>query len=230
MPDELPPRVIGSIAFVGRAGGQVKTLSGFDRRRHTVPESANAVTTAFLGKICGDELATEAERLFQAVRAALGYKRRDLTLSITAPLATLTAKDFTLDITYAFAERETTRYQVTTSLRDVRHAGMLKHDGVSRVFAGTFSEISFALVKAARVEAVIDAIEGLSEGRLTVDYPSDCRDCTIRVEGVDADVRCTGTTLDVIFSRGGAPAELIDAFASVRQAFQINPTLKGLIG
>jgi hypothetical protein len=60
-------------------------------------------------------------------------------------------------------------------------------------------------------------------------YPSDYGDCTIRVEGVDADVRCTGGSLEVVFSRGGAPAELIDGFVSVRQAFQISKALSGLM-
>jgi hypothetical protein len=230
MPDELPPRVIASIAFVGRSDGQVKALAGFNKRHHSLPDAANAVTNAFLGKICASELGDEAERLFQSLRSALAYKRKDIALSVTAPLATLTARDFTLERVYALDEREPARYSVTSTLRELSDADFLRREGVTQVFAGAFSEISFALVKGARVEAVIDAIEALKEGRLTVEYPSDCRDCTIRVEGVDADVRCTSATLDVIFPRGGAPAELIDAFASVRDAFQINQTLSGLIG
>jgi hypothetical protein len=96
---------------------------------------------------------------------------------------------------------------------------------------GADSEIRFPLITAARDEAVIAAIEALEgEARLKVVYPSDYRDCTIRVDGVDADVRCTGATLDVIFPRAGAPGELIDAFTSVREAFQISKALRGLIG
>lgn len=231
MADELPSRVIASIAFVGRSGGQVKTLGGFRKGHHTIPDTANAVTNAFLGKICAAELAEEAERLFQAVRDGLGYKRKDIALSLTAPLATLTAKDFTVDIGYALDEREPTRYSVTTTLRELRGADFARREEFTRLFPGAFSEICFSLVKGARVEAVIDAIEALDgEGGLTVEYPSDYRDCTIRVEGVDADVRCTGATLEILFSRGGAPAELIDAFASVRDAFQISKALRALIG
>lgn len=230
MPDEIPSRVIASIAFVGRSGGQVKTLAGFNKRHHSVPDAANAVTNAFLGKICAAELADDAERLFQGLRSALAYKRKDIALSVTAPLAVLTARDFTLELAYALDEREPTRYCVTSTLRELSDADFLRRAGLSQVFAGAFTEISFSLVKGARVEAVIDAIEALKENRLTVDYPSDYRDCTIRVDGVDADVRCTSATLDVVFPRGGAPAELIDAFAIVRDAFQINKTLSALIG
>ena len=231
MADELPSNVVASIAFVGRSGGQVKTLGGFKKGHHTLPDAANAVTNAFLGKICAAELAEDAERLFQSVRSGLGYKRKDIALSVSAPFATLTAKDFTVEIVYALDESEATRYSVTTTLRELRDAAFARREVVSEIFSGAFSEICFALLKGAGVEAVIDAIEGLEgQGGLTVNYPSDYRDCSIRVEGVDAEVRCTGATLDIVFSRSGAPAELIEAFASVREAFQINKTLSGLIG
>lgn len=231
MTDELPSRVIASIAFIGRSGGAVKALAGFKKGHHTLPDAANAVTNGFLGKICAPELTDEAERLFQEVRAGLGYKRRDITLAVTSPLAVLTARDFALELAYALEEREPTQYTVTTTLRELRDADVARREAFARIFAGRFTEISFALKKGARVEAVIDAIEALDgEGGLTVRYPSDCRECTIGVEGVDAVVRCTGATLDVIFPRGAAPAELLDAFAAVRGAFQISKALSGLIG
>ena len=88
------------------------------------------------------------------------------------------------------------------------------------------------LKKGARVEAIIDAIEALDgEGGLSVQYPSDYRDCVIRVDGVEAEVRCTGATLEVVFPRGRAPAELIEAFAAVRSAFALtkNRVLAGLL-
>ena len=231
MPVELPSRVIASIAFVGRAGGPVKTLAGFKKSHHTLPDAANAVTNAFLGKICAGELADEAEKFFQEVRAGLGYKRKDVVLSLASPLAVLTARDFTLEIFFALEERDAARYAVTTTLRDLCDGGLAQREEFARIFAGKFAEISFALKKGARVEAVIDAIEALDgEGGLSVRYPSDYRDCAIRVDGVDAEVRCTGATLEVVFPRSGSPAELIAAFAAVREAFQISKALSGLIG
>jgi hypothetical protein len=231
MSDELPSRVVASIAFVGRSGGQVKTLEGFKKGRHSIPDAANGVTNAFLGKICDTELADEAEQIFQAVRAGLGYKRKDVGLSVTSPLAVLTAKDFALEILYALEERDASRYSITTTLRDLTDVEVARREEFSRIFSGKFSEIAFALEKGVRVESVIDAIEALDgEGGLGVQYPSDYSDCVISVEGVEAEVRCTGATLDVVFPRGSAPAELIDAFAAVREAFHISKVLHGLIG
>jgi len=231
MADDLPSSVIASIAFVGRSGGQVKALGGFRKGHHTLPDTANAVTNAFLGKICEPELADEAEKLFQEVRTALGYKRKEIALSVTSPLAVLTAKDFAVEIFYALEEREPARYGVTTTLRELTDAELARRAEFSRIFSGRFTEISFALQKSVAVEAVIDAIESLEgEGGLSVEYPSDYRQCLIRVDGVAAEVRCAGVALDVVFPHGAAPAELMEAFAAVRAAFQISKLLKGLIG
>jgi hypothetical protein len=230
-PDELPSRVVAGISFVGRGGGAVKELDGFRKGHHTVPDAANATTNAFLGKICEPELAAEAEKLFQEVRVGLDYKRKDIALTVTSPLAMLGTKEFTVEIFYVLEERDPARYAVTMTLRGLMSAELARREAFARIFAGKFTEISFALKKGAQVEAVIDAIEELEgDEDLTVTYPSDYRDCTIRVAGVDAEVRCTGATLEIVFPRAGGPAELIEAFALVRDAFRISKGLSGLIG
>jgi hypothetical protein len=228
---ELPSAIVAGLAFVGRGGGAVKALDGFRKQHHTVPDAANAVTNAFLSKICADELAAEAEQLFQSARAAFDYRRKDLTLAVASPLATLTTKHFTVEIAYALEEADPARYAITTTLRDLKSAELAHTPELAAVFAGKFTELSFALKKGARVEAVVDAIEGLDgEGGLAVSYPSDCRECDLTVAGVDARVRCTGATLDMIFPRPGGPAELLDSFLAVREAFAISKALGGLIG
>lgn len=231
MSSSIPRAVVSAINFVGRSGGTIKTLPGFRKPQHSVPDAANAATNAFLARICADELSSTAERMFQDVRTALAYKRKDISLSVASPVATLSAKDFSVEIAYAVDEHEPSRYCVTTILRDLLDADFARSEAFAGVFAGHFSEIEFALQKGVQVDAVIDAIEALDGDRgLRVDYPSDYRDCRIRVEGVDAEVRCTGASLEIVFTRPGSPAELIDAFAAVREAFQISKVLSGLIG
>ncbi|MBI5771773.1 MAG: hypothetical protein HZA93_28640 [Verrucomicrobia bacterium] len=228
--DDLPSRVVAGISFVGRRDGWVKNLGGFKKGHHTLPDAANAITNAFLGKICALDLADEAEKLFQDVRAGLAYKRPQIALSVTSPLAMLGAKDFSVEIFYALEERDPTRYTVTTTLRGLMNVELTRTAEFARIFSGRFTEISFALKKGAKVEAVIDAVEELELGDgLSVTYPSDYRDCTIAVEGVDATVRCTGAALEVVFPNAGGPAELIEQFAAVREAFRISKGLSGLI-
>ena len=231
MTGALPSSIIAGISFIGRGGGAVKGLGGFKKGHHTVPDAVNAVTNAFLGKLCAGELAAEAEALFQSVRTGLGYKRKDVSLAVAGQSAVLAAKDFAVEIFYALEEGDASRYAVTTTLRELKNADLARTGEFAAIFSGKFSEISFGLKKGARVEAVVDAIEALEgEGGLSVRYPSDCSECDIAVEGVEARVRCTGGSLEVVFPRAGGPAELMEGFAEVRGAFAISKVLGGLIG
>lgn len=231
MSGELPSSIVAAIDFVGRGGGLVKALSGYRKGFHTIPDAASDATNAFLAKVGEKELADEAEALFQAVRAALSYKRKELSLSVGGGVAMLTAQEFAVEIGYSIEEERPERYVVTTRMRELKSAELARTESFAAVFAGKFSEIVFELKKGASVEAVVDAIEALEgEGGLSVTYPSDCSECEIRVEGVDAHVRCTGSELGMVFPRAGAPGELIDGFAAVREAFRIDRELAGLIG
>jgi hypothetical protein len=231
MTGELPSSIVAGISFVGRGGGLVKSLVGFKKGHHTLPDAANATTNAFLGKICAGELTAQAEKFFQAARTELGYKRKEISLTVASPSAVLTAKDFTLEIFYALEERAPERFAITSTLQHLKNAELARTDEFERVFAGMFSEVSFALRKGARVEAVIDVIEALGEeGGIAVSYPSDCSECIIQVPGVEAQVRCSGASLEIMFPRCGSPRDLIDGFAAIRKAFAISRELSGMIG
>ena len=52
---------------------------------------------------------------------------------------------------------------------------------------------------------------------------------SVAMEGVAATVRCTGASLEVVFPKAGGPAELMEEFAKVREAFRISKGLSGLI-
>lgn len=230
MPEDVPASVIADLRFVGRGGGAVKALGGFKKGRHTLPDAANATTNAFLGRLCESELTEQAEQLFQNVRAALGYKRKELALTTSGPQAVLSAKDFTLEIFYALEPASPETYSITQTLFEVKDGALLHREAFNEVFASCFTELSFSLKKGVSVEAVIDAIEGLNdETTLRVDYPSDCSECQISVEGVEAQVRCTGSSIDMVFPRAGAPQELLREFLAVRSAFQLSKVLVGLI-
>lgn len=231
MTGDLPSDIVTGFSFIGRGAGQVKNLGGFKKGHHTVPDAATAATNAFLGKICEGELKTEAEKLFQAVRVGLGYTRQEIALQLTSPRATLTAKDFDVELAYELEADAPSRYLTTITLQNLKRGELARTEEFDRIFSGRFSELSFRLAKGASVEAVIDAIEGLNDqSPLVVNYPSDCRECLIRVEGLAAEVRYSGPSLEIIFPRAGSPNELMGAFGKVRTAFAMSPALAAMIG
>jgi hypothetical protein len=232
---------VQQIRFVGRGSGAVKHLRGFKKSHHTAPDAVNATTTAFLGKLCAEELAEEAEAFFQRAKAVFGYKRKDLALELAAPSAVLTARDFVLEWLYALDETAPSDWRLTRTLHGVKSSDFLATPECAQVFAGLFSELVFTLTKGAPVEAVIDAVEGLDAGAagdgvgeraaLRVDYPSDCAHCILSVEGVEASVRFEGAELAMVFPRSGPPQALWEDFLAVRSAFALTKdrALAGLL-
>ncbi|CAM2876823.1 hypothetical protein [Rariglobus hedericola] len=235
-PADDPRSFISQVSLVGRGGGAFKKLRGFDKSRHTVPDAVNNATSGFLAKLCTPELSEEAEDFFQRAKAAMSYKRKDMSLDVTSPMAVLSAKDFTFEITYALESADPSSYAITRTLHSIKTGDLLRVAEFNELFAGQFSAIAFALKKGVRVEAVIDAVEGLegdadAEGKIHVDYPSDYRDCTLSVTGIAAAVVCDGATLEMRFEKSGSPRELIEAFAAVRKAFALTKdrALAGLL-
>ena len=223
---------VQSLRFVGSTDGAVKHLRGFRKGQHSVPDAVTPATTAFLARLCAEELAEEAEAVFQGARRLCGYKRADLTLTVASPAAVLTARDFTLEIAYALLAADPAAYRVSWTLSGATELAFLRGEASAELFAGRFQELIFGLTRGAPVEAVIDAVEGLEDAPLRVDYPSDCAHCRLRVPGVDAEVRFDGAELALVFPRGGPPGALLDGFLAVRAAFALtrSPVLSGLLG
>lgn len=226
---------ISQVRLSGGSSGAVKTLRGFDKSRHSVPDAVNAATSGFLARLCAAELAEEAEGMFQRARAAMAYKRAGISLDVGAGQATLTTKDFCWELAYALEPAEPARYSVTRTLHSLRSADLAQLGEFNTLFTGQFDAVIFDLARGVRVEAVIDAVEALdpeAEGALTVDYPSDCSRCVLSAPGVTARVECDGATLAMRFARAGSPAECLTEFAALRDAFRLtkDATLAGLIG
>ncbi len=229
---EFTPGTLAALSLSGSSGGVVKRLRGFRKDRHTVPDAVNAATQAFFARLCAEELAEEAETWFQRARDVCGYKRKEITLELGPSSALLLAKDFSFEIMWALDESDAGNYTTTRTLRDVRDAGFVMSAACDAVFGGAFTQIVFTLARGVSVEAVIDAVESLPEpATLGVDYPANCSECTLSVPGVEATVRCTGATLELVFPRAGSPRELIEAFGEVRAAFRFtqDESLSGLL-
>ncbi|HEX2101889.1 MAG TPA: hypothetical protein VHF69_14550 [Candidatus Synoicihabitans sp.] len=228
MPTEGAPspgleKLIAGVQLVGRSAGRVKQLGAFDKSRHVVPDAVNAATTAFLARLCAEDLRDEAEDLFQRARVALKYRRKDLSLDVTPPLAVLRAKHFTYELAYALMERTPEQFAVTRTLHQLTNPEVVGWPEFDELFARQFAEIGFLLKKGVQVEAVIDAVEALDdETSLRVDYPSDCSSCTLQVQGVEATVVCDGASLAMQFPRPGSPRELLEAFEAVRATFTLS--------
>jgi len=225
MPTEDPEKesYIARVRLVGDASqGSVKQLPGFRKGRHVLPDNLSPATQSFFARIVADRVAAEGEEWFQRAKAELKTKRRELTLEVTSPNAVLTAKDFVFEISYQLQPEDPTRFEGQHLLHDVQ-GSRLGAEAFDRLFAGLFNEIEFELTKGVSVEEIIDAVEDLDGATgIRVDYPADCAHCTLRVDGVGAEVICDGMSLRMVFASRGSPSELVAEFAAVRHSFRLS--------
>lgn len=220
---------IRSLALVGRAGGEVRRLEAFDKKRHTVPDRVCGATQAFLEKLCEPELEEAAEELFRSVRAAFGYKRKELSLSVGAGFARMEARDFVLEMRYELDEEDASFYVVETQVKDVASRDLLESDAFGDAVGRRFDRLRCGLSSGVSVEAVIDAVEEDETGETSVDYPSDCAWCTVQVEGVAGEVFFDGAVLEVRYGRMATAGELMVAFERIGERFFRTAGLESLL-
>jgi hypothetical protein len=225
---------IAQVRLCGTSGGAVKTLRGFDKSRHTVPDAVNSATSGFLARLCAPELAEEAEAVFQRARTTLSYKRAGIALEVGTGTATLTTKDFCWELACALEPTEPARYTWTRTLHSLRSADLAHTAEFNTVFAAQFDAVVLELARGVRVEALVDAVEALdadAPDALSVEYPSDCSRCTLIAPGITARVECDGAALTMRLSRVGSPLECLTEFEALRAAFRLSrdATLSGLL-
>ncbi len=221
--------VLSSLSLVGRVWGEVRRLPAFDKKRHTVPDGVNAATLAFLGKLCSDEVSSDAEALFQSVRQFLGYKRKEISLITDLGMAQMRAKGFVLEIRCELDDEDSSRYFIETELKEVSSKDLLEDAAFTSAIGSRFDRLRLELRGQVSVEAVVDAVEADESGELSVDYPSDCSSCDVRIEGVNADVFIDGAILEVRYGSMASAASLMVAFEGVGCRFRKSETLMDLL-
>jgi len=208
--------VLKSSSFEGVSSGHVKKLSGFKKGIHRVPDLANDTTNRFLAKICEAELAEAGESLYQRLKVGLDFKRKDLNLSIDSPSALLSGKEFVFEIAYELDSDVPSTYQIVTTLSGLNHVGILKSDVFNEICQGLFNRFSYGFTDAVQIEEVIDMIEECSRPGIRVEYPSDCRECSVFLEGFSGQILCQQFSLDIMLSTKSSPKPFLSGFEALR--------------
>lgn len=206
---------VSSVAILGRTRGEVRRLPAFDKKRHSVPDRVCQATQAFLEKLCEEQLAEEAEALFQASREQFGYKRREISLSVGSGFARLETKDFALELRYELAEDDPADYIVETCVRDVASRELMESASFSVAIGRRFDRLRCGLAGRVSVESVIDAVEDDESGETSVAYPSDCSHCTVAIDGLAGEVFVDGGALEVRCGQLTTAAGLVETFERI---------------
>ena len=229
----MPPPATSSsrgVHILGTRTGIVKALLGFRKNIHRIPVVLPdpAYERQFIG-ICAADLDRVVRDLFERLRIARGYKRREITLATDSPASTLTTTDFTLDLVYSLDAAEPADYQINYDLHGIRDIGAFADEQLNAVFAGIFNRIAFPFAEKVVLETLIDDLEALPGTATSLLYPPDCSECVVRLPGYPGKVRLTSSQMEVINPSATSPGELVKTFVEAGELLASNPTLARLI-
>ena len=219
-----------NVHILGTRIGTVKTLLGFRKTFHRIPVVLPdpAFERQFIG-MCAADLDRLVRDLFERLRIARGYKRREITLATDSPGSTLTTTDFALDLGYAIDAREPADYQISYDLYNIRDIAVFADEQLNGVFAGIFNRVAFPFAETVPMESLIDDLEAAPGGASGLVYPPDYSECLVSLPGYPGKVRLTSTQMEVINPHPTSPADLVKAFVEAREILASNPTLAELL-
>ena len=214
----LDPERLKRVVFRTESGGRVKDISGF-RKTFQLPESASPSARKFIAKCATDDLREDLNRLYEAAREHLGYKRKDIDTAIDAEgIGTLRTPDFEYTIRLTLDNDDPTQVTWRREVGAFSDPGFLRGPGFKSLFGNLFDQLVFEFDQPVDVEAWIDRLEDKPQRGVKLHIESDGSACDVTLAGFAGRVRIERTALTVR-GRGHDSAGLLDQFLAFLKNF-----------
>ncbi len=213
--------------LVGTRPGNVKSLLGFRKGVHKIPAILpDVMYERQFASISAPDIEKLGLELFEKLRAARGYKRKEINLNVSSPDATLTTTDFTLDLSYSPDPEDPGDYRLTYDLHSIRDITIFADGSLDAVFTGVFNRVALTFTEPTSVEDLIDELEEKPGASSDLRYPPDCSEVVMQLPGLVGQVRVTAREFEVVSPAGTSPAGLVKSFVAASEVLATNPSLE----
>lgn len=205
----------------GENTGRIKDLDGFDKTHHRLSGADPAAAERIVSMLGAAKIEREGQEIFQQIRAALGYKRRDIAFSREGSTGVIACTDFELTLNILPHPENLRDYVLEKTLSQLREANVLHNLAFNRTFEKTFHAYSVKMEQPIDVEKWIDNIEDKDlEKELELIYPPDCTFCEMRLPRSDFVVRITKEAITISRPVTTPPSKLHEAFLSFHEKIE----------
>jgi hypothetical protein len=201
----------------------IRSLSGFAKRFHHVPDRISHSAQEFVESISESEIDTRMNDVFEAIKEHMEYKRRDLR----AESGRIVTPDFEYATFCTQDKDDPSRAIITEELINVK-ASVVANDGFNRVFDGRFSQIVFEFRHGVDTQSLIDLIEELDRDDIEIEYDKSGSWFTLSFEDSAISVRVEEH--EFVFESSGmkTPRELLQGFHDVQKLMEGTPLIPEL--
>lgn len=191
---------------------RVETLPGFDRKRgHRVPDAVSSGSTAFVRRLAEPEVAREIETCFKALRTGLGYKRRQLRVTLAPDAAAIATPDFEFHLVVQQAADDPGRACFRRTIERVSAPQVVADPAFAQAFADGFDGLDLTVGPRIDVGALIDRLEEQEPPGWTLDYGFEATSLRLAHPDLPLAVDVTADRIRLVGPRPQPPALLLEA-------------------
>lgn len=189
---------ISETTLRGEVSGPVKNLRGFMPFHHP-PEEFGGRAERFVQQAGSDDVAERAAALFDQVRQAFRYKRKELALACDGASASITTPDFEVALNLSQNPAAADQFLLSTEVSGIRREQVTATEAFASVFNSHCDTIAVLFARPVDLEEKIDRIEENEEWRAVLNYDAACSWFTLQFSHLQVKV----TRREMLFSLAG---------------------------
>ena len=179
----------------GSVEGRIRRLKGF-RKHHQVPDAQYEATEDFVRKIGAEDVKLLADGLYNDIREAFGYKRKEFDYSCDHGLAEIKTPDFSAQIRIDQSENDPKSYLLTTELTELFSEAIAANPALHACFNAHCDVLSINFPSGINVEEKIDAIEEIEALDGCMSYEPDGSSFELKLRALDLHIRVDSCSME----------------------------------
>ena len=206
------------VAFVGRTSAPISELTGFDRKRHKIPQQSDDRSDHFVAAIANVDLENCLESDYQKLRKAFKFKRVDLARSNPAPgCGAIETPHFIYALNVSHCPNSPNSVLWERSVIEIKNPDEISTPAFAEVFDGMFDRIEFTLTQPFELTDWIDHIESMEDDRLELSYDSQVTYCRLEIDNINATIEIVNSVVAVAHQDFASTAEILASFLEFKK-------------
>jgi hypothetical protein len=166
-----PPSSAELAVLWSQSTQRADAFAGFDKKRgHRMPDEHAAGAVAFYRRLAEGDVAREIEERFAALRAHLGYKRRQLQVTVGDDAAAIATPDFEFHLVVGQDPVDPRRVLFRRTIQGVRTPSILQASAFMQFFGAGFDGLDLGVAAPIEVGDLIDDLEEREPPGWTLEY------------------------------------------------------------
>ena len=184
-----------TVILRGSSSGRIRRLKGFQKHHH-VPDAKYEATEDFVRKVGAEDVKLLADGLYNDIREAFGYKRKEFDYSCEHGLAEIKTPDFSAQIRIDQSEEDPKSYVLTTELTKLYNEAIASNPALHACFNAHCDLLSITFPSGINVEEKIDTIEEIEALEGCMSYEPDGSSFELKLRELDLHIRVDSWTME----------------------------------